>query len=148
MCVMRLLFGDTRAAVVVGVRPNLVVAAYSDDLDAVALLRFSPRHADEHQLSVGSRLVTVNTYQPGAGVASDLHLGPEPQSAAFCNFHPLIADLLSEDRRRLAELHQAIPESEWKHARELGEAAVAAKAPTRSGRPLRAGTVGIRGDVG
>jgi len=50
--------------------------------------------------------------------------------------------------RRLAELHQAIPESEWKHARELGEAAVAAKAPTRSGRPLRAGTVGIRGDVG
>ena len=141
---MRLLYGDARAAMVLTVRPNVIVAAYSDDLDAVALLRFSPRHADEHRLTVGSRLVTVNTYTPGQRLAPDLHLGPEPKSAAFSNFHSCIADLLSEDQQRLAELHASIPPQEWEHCWALGEAALAARAPTRSGRPLRAGVPGRR----
>ena len=138
---MRLLFGDTRAAVVMGVEPNLIVAAYSDDLDAVALLRFSAKHVEAHQLSVGSRLLTVNTYTSGAGLAGDLFAGPAPQSAAFCNFHPLIADFLTEDRERLAQLRQSISEMEWIRARALGQAALAAHCPTRSGRPLRSGSM-------
>ena len=36
----QLLHGDSRAAVVVSVDPLLLVAAYTDELDCVALLRF------------------------------------------------------------------------------------------------------------
>jgi hypothetical protein len=50
--------GDSRAAVVVSDLP-LIVAAYTDELDCVALLRFP----DEYGLRVGARLLTANTYE-------------------------------------------------------------------------------------
>ncbi|HEU5117799.1 MAG TPA: hypothetical protein VFT74_14325, partial [Isosphaeraceae bacterium] len=53
--------GDARAAVVVSVDP-LRVAAYTDELDAVALLEFPPEFVEDYGLRVGSRLLTVNGY--------------------------------------------------------------------------------------
>ena len=35
-----LIFGDSRAAVVISIYPKLIVAAYSDELDCVAMLLF------------------------------------------------------------------------------------------------------------
>src|SRR5579884_1143605 len=59
-----LYYGDTRAAVVISTDP-LLVAAYSDDLDCVVVLKFPAEFVDEYQLHVGSRLLTVNLYTRG-----------------------------------------------------------------------------------
>lgn len=66
--------GDSRAAVVMSVKP-ILVAAYSDELDGVVILKFPCWLAKEHDLRVGDRLLTVNTYMQ-ISMASDVHLGP------------------------------------------------------------------------
>src|SRR5262249_51250149 len=67
--------GDSRAAIVVCTAP-LLVAAYSDELDCIAMLRFPNTFAEEYKLWVGSRLLTVNTYGRGQKYDEDLILGP------------------------------------------------------------------------
>jgi hypothetical protein len=68
--------GDSRAAVVVATDP-LLVAAYTDELDCVALLRFSEDLVDEYSLKVGTRLLTVNTYKNNMVFDPDLDHGPK-----------------------------------------------------------------------
>ncbi len=83
-------YGDTRAAVVVGLRP-LRIAAYSDELDCTALLAFPDSYADEYRLKPGGRLLCVNTYASiDRGHASDLVDG-EGSSHRWGNFAPYIA---------------------------------------------------------
>ena len=73
--VMRSLFyGDTQPAVVVSTNP-LLIAAYSDEMDAVVMLRFPNEFAEQYNLSVGTRLTTSNVYFNGAAVADDIHVG-------------------------------------------------------------------------
>jgi len=48
--------GDTRAAIVLSTEP-LLVAAYTDELDCVAVLKFPSDLAGEYQLKEGSRLL-------------------------------------------------------------------------------------------
>ncbi len=76
-------FGDSRAAVVLEVEP-LLVAAYTDELDCVALLMYLdggvpgyPRDVSKslcqaHNLQAGTRLLTVNTYDFGEKIGADL----------------------------------------------------------------------------
>src|SRR5687767_13892162 len=54
--------GDSRAAVVMKINP-LLVAAYTDELDCVAILRFDDSLVAEFDLTPGTRLLTVNTYR-------------------------------------------------------------------------------------
>ena len=56
-----LMYGDSRAAVVVSLSP-LLVAAYTDELDCVAMLRFPDELVTEYKLVRYSRLLTTNTY--------------------------------------------------------------------------------------
>lgn len=131
----RLWVGDSRAAVVVSVEP-LLVAAYTDELDCVALLRFPAELAAEYGLEVGSRLLTVNGYLYGETVAPDLHEGPAAHHQ-YVNFIPLIADFLSEAVPRIEFRKAEISEAEWSRARELGEAYLARpEVRVRDGRPL------------
>jgi hypothetical protein len=108
--------GDSRAAVVVSVRP-LLVAAYSDELDAVAMLHFPRVLVRLHSLREGSRLLTVNSYVEVP--ASDLTPGPN-QTGHYGDFSPRIADFLSEDAGRLQERKAEIAEEEWQRCAELG----------------------------
>lgn len=131
--------GDSRAAVVVSMRP-LLVAAYSDDFDAVAVLRFDPRSIDVH-LQEGTRLLTVNTYLRGNSYARDIAQGPR-SSGAWANFHPVIADFVAADLGRVERGKAAIGEPEWQRTWELGRDHVIMRprlvrdgAPHRSGRP-------------
>jgi hypothetical protein len=134
---------DSRAAVVLETSP-LTVAAYSADLDCVAILKVDdPLGATlvrDHQLSAGSKLITVNTYSDALReIAPDLVRGPLAVGP-WTNFNPVIGDFLTDDRDRLEQRKKAIKGSEWERVRLLGEAYRAARpGVARDGRPGRAG---------
>ena len=128
--------GDSRAAVVVSTAP-LLVSAYTDELDCVALLRFPEDFVRDYELSVGSRLLTVNRYGGGGPLARDLENGPASHHR-WTNFQPLIADFLSDDRQRIALRKSQVPEQEWDLALSLGQRWLAARGTAaRDGRPNR-----------
>lgn len=118
----QLRFGDSRAAVVVS-RSPLLVAAYTADIDCVAILKFPDEFVYKYRLSVGSRLLTVNTYgedEPHPDlIRGELADGPWTQLI------PQIADFLTEDRRRLEIRKREIAESEWSRVFDLGSQYIA-----------------------
>ncbi len=130
-----LLYGDTRAAVVVGLRP-LRIAAYSDEFDCTALLAFPDAFADEYRLGLGGRLLGVNTYASlERGHAGDLVDG-EGSSHRWGNFAPYIAEFLTEDLARVEARKTEIHIDEWRRAERLGRAMPAAPGiRARDGRP-------------
>lgn len=126
--------GDSRAALVVRTAP-LLVAAYTDELDCVALLRFPETLVSEYGLTPGSRLLTVNSYQLGR-VASDLTVGPASYHR-YGSFWPLIAEFLSDDQERIEERKQEIEEEEWSRTATLAETLLARPHySVRNGLPL------------
>jgi hypothetical protein len=129
-----LLGGDSRAAVVLKTDP-LIVAAYTDEMDCVALLQFDAALAAGFNLKPGSKLLTINTYWPGK-IARDLTAGPN-QLGRWGNFSPLIADFLTDDGDRLQARKQQIEPAEWQRAWTMGQAYLAAKPDKfRDGRPM------------
>jgi hypothetical protein len=130
--------GDSRAAVVVYLEP-LIVAAYTDELDCVALLEFPDEFVEEYKLTVGSRLLTVNLYRRREkGLAPDLVPG-ERDHKRYGNFIPYIAEFLSEDNERIAARKAEISEEEWQRAEQMGrEALQRCDGATRDGSPLLA----------
>ena len=131
-----LLFGDTNPALVASVDPELIVAAYSVDIDCVALLRFPLDFVPDYGLKPGTRLVSINSYYGEGEFAPDLKRGPG--YLAWRNVIPMIAEFLSDNVERIAHLHQRVPESKWQRCRDLTAAALKSR-PLRSrdGRPLR-----------
>jgi hypothetical protein len=132
--------GDSRAAVVIDAGEG-IVAAYADELDCVALLRFDPHTARSRGWQTGTRLLTVNMYSPKEhGVATDLAMGPR-QLGTFGNFRPLIADLLTDDLARVNERKAEVPDDEWARAHQMGRQLYAENVvKPRDGRPLRCGS--------
>lgn len=135
--------GDARAALVITTTPDVLVAAYTDELDCVAMLRFHPDVADIYDLEIGTRLIACHFYQKtDYGVALDLTPGPDA-SKRWDNFHPLIGSFLSVDDDRLWQLEQEISEKEWSRTRELADDWLdrldeGDAWPARDGSPLRA----------
>ena len=123
--------GDCRAAVVVSDRP-LRVAAYSDEFDAVVLLAFPDRLADEHGLTVGSRLVAVLNYE--RTTHRDITPGPA-STGTFGGVWPLVAEFLTDDAAKLDAVRRRIPEEEWQRAESLGQEKLRIGGPVRDGRP-------------
>lgn len=115
----QLAFGDSRAAVVVSTNP-LIIAAYTDELDCVALLRFDQKVCEKYDLKLGTRLITINTYSPlDCGLAPDLEVGPN-DLGRWGNFAPFIADFLTDNHNRLQIRKSEIAPHEWQRAEELG----------------------------
>jgi hypothetical protein len=128
--------GDSRAAVVIDAE-NAVVAAYTDEIDCVALLKFDPAVAQANRWKMGARLLTVNSYLTGDEYKARDLLPGENANLGFKNFRPLIADLLTDDRERLDSRKAEIGEEEWLRAMVLGKQAYLDRAvPPRDGRPL------------
>ncbi len=115
----QLLRGDSRAAVVMSVAP-LLVAAYTDEFDCVAMLRFPDEFVAQYRLKVGTRLLTVNFYDDETAQADDLILGPK-HSGRWTNFGPLIADFLTADQQRLLARKKQISDSEWQRTFAMGQ---------------------------
>ena len=88
--------GDNRAAIVLQTYNRLIVAAYTDELDCIALLEFPIHFVKENNLEVGDRLLAINTYSKGKTITSDPDNGPE-SNELYNNFHTLISDFLSYD---------------------------------------------------
>lgn len=134
--------GDSRAAIVVHLQP-LLIAAYTDELDCVAMLHFDEALAAEHSLQTGARLLTVNTYSRlEHGLAPDLTPGPDDYGQ-YGNFAPFIAEFLSEDNERIAQRKSQIEEDEWQRTRQMGEAYLKQHGfKARDGRPLFCERVG------
>lgn len=126
--------GDARAAVVMSVAP-LIVAAYSDELDCVAMVSFSRLVNELYSLSVGDHLVSVNSYPVGARRGADLSLGPRAMGN-YVDFSPLIGDFVTDDQSRIAHLRAAIAQEEWNRSVALGEHRMEYALSARDGMPL------------
>lgn len=111
--------GDSRAAVVIRTEPALLIAAYTDELDCVVMLRFDPAFVSSYGLTEGSRLLTINTYARET-VAADLHPGPK-NFRRYTNVYPLIAEFLSDDMYRISRRKGSISEDEWRRTWEQGK---------------------------
>jgi hypothetical protein len=121
----------------------LLVAAYTDELDCVAMLRFLPE-ASDRPLGIGSRLLTVNTYFRGETYAADLVPGPHDLHN-YVGFYPIIADFICADAGRVERRKIEIDESEWERTQTLGTSYLSKHpgvwrdgAPCRSHRPAAA----------
>ncbi|MEL7530781.1 MAG: hypothetical protein AAFN10_05715 [Bacteroidota bacterium] len=126
--------GDSRAAIIMMTEPQLIVAAYTDELDAVALLQFPQELVRKYDLVKGQRLLTVNVYEYGAGEESDLVLGPE-HTGRYGNFIPLIAEFLSDDMDQIEARKSNIAQSEWQRTWRMGEEALFGGQGIRDGEP-------------
>jgi len=132
--VEQLLFGDTNPAIVAKVEPDLIVSAYSVDIDCVVFLRFPREFVGEYQLRPGSKLVSVNCYYGEGEFAPDLVRGPKYLN--WLNVIPMVADFLADDQERLVTLKRSIPDHAWQRCKELTVAKLKTRAYPRDGRPL------------
>lgn len=121
-----MLYGDAQPAVVVHVNPT-IIAAKTDELDCVVLL-WVPQKRVEYfsqfmDLSIGARLVSVNTYYREDVGQKDLMPGPK-SLARYAGFWPIIGDFVCSDREALRQIRSAIEESEWQYAQVLAQALI------------------------
>ena len=106
-------YGDSRAAIVVSTDPELLIAAYTDELDCVAMLRFpNDPLVSKYALQRGSRLLTVNTYKQNQRLDTDLIPGPLA-IPRWSGFDPIIADFVTDDMERVEARKFQIPSIEW-----------------------------------
>lgn len=113
----QLWLGSLHPAVVVSADPGRI-AAYSSDLDCVAVLGYPAALLAECGLREGSRLLTVNYYSQGKPDA-DLAFGPG-KCTDWTGMKPLIADFLTADENRLATQKAEIPDALWERTWTLG----------------------------
>ena len=110
--VMRvLLYGDTQPAVVVSTEP-LLVAAYSDEMDAVVMLRFPFEFAVKYELAPGTRLTTSNFYFDGDRVASDIFVG-ERYLRRWVDFLPIVQLFLGKGDDKIRAKTALFGENVW-----------------------------------
>lgn len=118
-------FGDTQPAVVMSTSP-LTISAYSDEMDAVMLLRFPDILAEKYGLEVGTRLTTSNTYSMFAGyarvsradVANDIIPGKN-FSGQYFDFRPIVTLFLSDDTDKISWHTERVPEPLWEYVEKL-----------------------------
>lgn len=118
--------GDLSTGVVVSIDP-LLVACYSDDFDAVALMCYPTELGLKLGWTTGTRLLTVNGFN-GRGLVKknkDLDLGPRCNNK-YKTFGPLIAELYTDNTERVARKKSEIPEEMWQYTQELGKRYMAA----------------------
>ena len=138
--------GDSRAAVVISTAP-LLVAAYTDELDCIAMLRFPDEFVDHYHLQKGTRLLTVNCYGSLPDYDPDLILGPK-RIERWTGFHPVIADFLTDDVDRVEARKKQITEDEWQRTLDMGtEYARRFPKVARDGRPVYSATPASRVNV-
>lgn len=112
-------YGDTQPAVVVSINP-FIVAAYSDEMDAVVLLQFPVTLAKRFQIKLHDRLVSINCYMRSGLISKDIFAG-ENYLGNWTNFRPLIGDFLSYNVGKIEQHKKNIPDFLWLYVQTLGE---------------------------
>jgi len=111
-----LCYGDTQPAVVVSVDP-LLIAAYSDEMDAVVMLRFPAEFVTKYHLYPGIRLTTSNVYFTGAQTAGDIFVG-EHYSRQYADFMPIVLLFLGKKDEKILAKAELFSEEVWDRVRE------------------------------
>ena len=121
--VQRLATGESAPAVVISESPFLV-AAYSPQIDAVAVLWFWHPRVIRKGFAKGTKLLSINSYEKqfDAGLHGDLFPGPERTSNTHSNFVPVIAEFTSDDNERIKVIKRHIDKDAYHRAQALGEA--------------------------
>ena len=110
--------GDAQAGIVISLRP-LLVAAYSDEFDAVVILDMPDWLTPAYQLQPGTRLLTCCMYSDDNDVQGDIIPGPSC-TRRHQIFMPIVADFASADYGRIRQLKEKITEDTWHKAWYLG----------------------------
>ncbi|MDD7794185.1 hypothetical protein [Clostridium sp. 'White wine YQ'] len=110
--------GFPEPAIVVSLNP-LLIAAYSEDLDCVAILSYPRSLIKEYKLTISTRLLTLNTYKTGNRYDEDIIPGENPMGL-WVGFTPNIAEFLSDDTEAINIKKKSIPEDYWGRVFELG----------------------------
>lgn len=108
--------GDVQPAIVISLDP-LLVACYSDELDAVTVQYLPSELIPKLKLQMYSKLLTVNGY--GKRPTKDVTLGPKALGN-YASVTSIIADLYTDDTLRLNTLKNAFEEEWWNHTVNLG----------------------------
>ena len=117
----------------------LLVAAYTDELDCVAILQFPGELVAEYRLQPGTKLLTVNMYRRKPEIDADLIPGPNAGSA-WSGFNPLIADFVSDDAEGLKARKKEITKEEWVRCYQLGREYIKSRpGVAHDGRPVHVG---------
>lgn len=104
-------FGDTQPAVVVSTNP-LLVAAYSDEMDAVVMLQFPAELAAQYNLATGSRLTTSNVYYNTGKCADDIFPGAG-FSCNYSDFTPVVQLFIGKKDEKIKEKVGLFDEALW-----------------------------------
>ncbi len=113
--------GDIQTAVVVSVDP-LLVACYTDDMDAVVLQCYPKELGEKMGWQLNTRLVTTASYN-GLGTVrrnKDIFEGPNSKKK-FKSYGPIIADLYATDMAYVERKKSEIPDVLWEKTAELGK---------------------------
>ena len=124
-----LLEGDSQPAVVVNADP-FVIAAYSDEFDAVVMLEFPKELYGQYSLSVGSRLVTSCIYLEGDVLAGDIFPGPNGGNK-YQEFVPIVQLFLCKNEDKAKENVSLFSEDHWRYVESLAKECVAAHPDVR-----------------
>ncbi len=111
-----LFYGDTQPAVVVSVDP-LLIAAYSDEMDAVVMLRFPDEFVTKYNLYPGIRLTTSNVYFTGPQNAGDIFVG-EHYSRQYADFMPIVQLFLGKKDEKILAKADLFSEDTWNRVHE------------------------------
>lgn len=106
-----LFYGDTQPAVVVSTDP-LLIAAYSDEMDAVVVLRFDSEFVQQYNLVPGERLTTSNVYFTGAEFARDIFIG-EHYCNRYVDFVPIVQLFLGKKDDKIRAKTELFNEDVW-----------------------------------
>ena len=111
-----LCYGDTQPALVVSVSP-LTIAAYSDEMDGVLMLRFPDEFVDKFNLYPGMRLTTSNVYFRGEGFPADIMIG-EDFCHQYTDFLPIVQLFLGKNNEKIKAKAELFGEDIWSRVEE------------------------------
>ena len=107
-----LCYGDTQPALVTSLSP-LTIAAYSDEMDGVLMLRFPDEFVDKFNLYSGMRLTTSNIYFRYEEFPDDIMVG-ENFSRSYNDFLPIVQLFIGKNDKKIMEKTELFGEDVWK----------------------------------
>ena len=117
---MALKYGDTQPALVVSANP-LRIAAYSDELDAVVMLRFPEELARQYDLSEGTRLTTSNVYFYEYGRYGKDYFPGEECTHQYADFMPVVQLFLGKNDEYIRSKTNLFDTEKWQKVARLAE---------------------------
>lgn len=117
---MALKYGDTQPALVVSANP-LRIAAYSDELDAVVMLRFPEELARQYDLSEGTRLTTANVYLYEYGPYGKDYFPGAGFTHQFADFVPVVQLFLGKNDEKIRSKVNLFDAATWEKVAGLAE---------------------------